>query len=258
MLAARGCPREFPMRSPDPRPFSKTCFESSGPSPFTLPGRVRLEMVTSSPAPLPRDGQSAWTREKFKQNHGEAASCKGGTRHPPRVRAPVAGSSLRGPAPQPALPGSPRRPCPPLRPWTPPSWRRAPVPEGSAGTTGRVAPPRPPRGARQPAGPARRPAAHLRPAPRRSPRPAAAPAPGAAGAGRLSGASSRRGGARPLCAGGRWAIGISGPGLASQAGGRDRKPPERPRRRLAGGGGSHRPANPSPTRARAACASLGG
>lgn len=59
-----------PIRDVTPSP----CFETSGPSPFLLLGHVSLKCLTNSQAPLPRSGQSAWTRGKSLQNQGEGAS----------------------------------------------------------------------------------------------------------------------------------------------------------------------------------------
>lgn len=159
-----------PIRDVTPSP----CFETCGPSPFPLLGQVSLKCLTSSQAPLPRSGQSAWTRGKSAQNQGEEASVQ--RRH-------------FTPSPRPSLGGSPgllaallsRVSQAILSP-------RYNLPTPASRWSAR----RPHPGAR---GPQARPdaaaAAHLRPGPRRSPGPAAASGPGAGRASRLSGASSR-------------------------------------------------------------------
>ena len=117
-----------------PRPVLKP----AAPSPFPLLGHVNLKCLTSSQAPLPRSGQSAWTRGKSEQNQGEGASVQ--RRH-------------FTPSPR----SKPRwQPRPPRRPPLPelPSDPVAPLqPSNSSKSLVRAAPP--PRNAR-PAGRARR------------------------------------------------------------------------------------------------------
>lgn len=150
------------------------CFETSGPSPFPLLAHVSLKCLTNFQAPLPRSGQSAWTRGKSEQKQGEGASVQ--RRH-------------FIPSPRPSLGGSPSLLAALL------SWvaqailsSRYSLPTPASPWSAR----RPQHGARGPQAQPDAAAAYLRPGPRRSPRPAAAPGPEAGRASRLSGASSRR------------------------------------------------------------------